>query len=119
MEGLNRLLKLPDDIQSQIKRDFGSIAELYKKVFDLNKEEHGLILSKSPRLIEIRNELYDIEEKLESYGILDGSDITSEIASDYGDIIVTKRIADLNKYLIPLGTDFEKMKKWLKDKYGI
>ena len=119
MEGLKRLLSLPDNIKLEIINNFGSIGQLYQKVFDLNQEEYRLTGSNSPRLKEIQTELFDIEDKLESFGITDGGDVTSEIASDFGDIILSNKIADLNKYLKPLGTDFEKMQKWLKDNYGI
>lgn len=119
MEGLKQLIELPESVKEQIIQDFGSISGLYQKVFDLNQEEHKLTGTNSSRLEEIANELFDIEDKLESYGLADGSDITSDIAADYGEIIVNKRIADLNKYLEPLGTDFEKMQKWLKENHGI
>lgn len=119
MQGLKQLLELPDDIKQQIVNDFGSIGHLYRKVFDLNQEELKLTGSKSPRLKEIENELFDIEDMLESYGDIDGRDITSEIASDFGEIVVGKKIADLNEFLQPLGTDFSTMQKWLKDNFGI
>lgn len=119
MQGLKQLLDLPEEIKEQINNDFGSVGNLYRKVFDLNQEEYKLTGSNSPRLAEISNELYDIEDKLESYGVSDGRDITSDISSDFGDIIVSKRIADLNRFLEPLGTDFETMQKWLKENYDI
>lgn len=119
MQGLKQVLDLPEEIKEQINIDFGSAGNLYRKVFDLNQEEYKLTGSNSSRLAEIRNELYDIEDKLESYGVPDGRDITSDISSDFGDIIVSKRIADLNRFLEPLGTDFETMQIWLKENYGI
>ena len=119
MEGLDQILRLPEEIKEKIKQEFGSEFELYQKVFDLNKEQHQLTGSGSPRLSDIENELFDIEDKLEEMRIVDGRDITSDIASDYGEILVNKRIDDLNKYLEPLGTDFNKMQQWLKNNYGI
>ena len=119
MQGLIRLRKLPKEVQDKILSEFGGIEKLYQNVFDLNAESYRLTGSKNPRLDEIQNELFDIEDKLEEFGITDGSDFTSEIASDFGDIIVTKRINDLNKYLAQFGTDFATMQKWMKDKYGI
>jgi hypothetical protein len=119
MQGLKQLLDLPDEIKEQIINDFGSVGNLYRKVFDLNQEEYKLTGNNSPRIAEIQNELYDIEEKLESYGVTDGRDITTDISSDFGDIIVSKRIDDLNRFLQPLGTDFETMQIWLKENYGI
>ena len=119
MQGLIRLKKLPKDIQDKIVSEFGSIEGLYQKVFDLNAEEYRLTGTKNPRIDKIRNEIFDIDDKLEEFGITDGSDFTSEIASDFGNIIVSKKISDLNKYLAQFGTDFDTMQKWLKDKYGI
>ena len=49
----------------------------------------------------------------------DGSDITNEISSDFGEIIVNKQIKELNKYLAQLGTDFNTMRDWMKKKYDI
>ena len=119
MEGFIKLIKLPLDIQNKIISEFGGIESLYQNVFDLNAESYRLTGTKNPRLDEIRKELFDIENKLEEFGIMDGSDFTSEISSDFGDIIVSKRINNLNKYLAQFGTDFDTMQKWLKDKYGI
>lgn len=119
MQGLNHLLNLPAGIKQQIVTDFGNISNLYKKVFDLNQEELKLTGSKSPRLQDIKNELFDIEDKLESYGVTDSREITTKIASDFGEIVVGNKIVNLNKFLQPLGTDFATMQKWLKDNYGI
>ena len=119
MEGLKKLLELPENIKEQIIQNFGSISEFYQTVFELNQEQHKLTRTNSLRPEEIAKELFDIEDTLESYGIADGGDITSDIAADYAEIIANKGIADLNKYLEPLGTDFETMQKWLKENYGI
>lgn len=119
MSGIQNLLTLPQEILDQIILEFGSVAGLYKKVFDLNQEEYRLTGSNSPRLKVIENELFDIEDKLEGFGVTDGRDITSDIAADFGEIIVNKRIQDLDKYLKQFGTDFETMRKWLKDNYNI
>ncbi len=67
---------------------------------------------------EIENELFDIQDQLESLG-LDGHDITTAISSDHGDIIVSRHVQNLVNYLRQLGTDFEIMRKWMKETYGI
>jgi len=119
MQGLIRLKRLPKEIQEKIVAEYGTVERLYQKVFDLNSEEYRLTGTKNPRIGEIHSELYNIEAKLEEFGINDGSIFITEIASDFGEIIVTRKINDLNKYLAQFGTDFETMQKWLKDNYGI
>jgi len=119
MQGLDRLLNLPDNIKTEIENEYGSVQDLYQKIFDLNAEEYSLTGSKSPRLNKIQTETYDIEEKLEEFGLTDGSDITTEISSDFGEIIVNKRVTALNDYLSKFGTDFDTMRDWLKNKYNI
>jgi frataxin-like iron-binding protein CyaY len=119
MQGLDRLLNLPENIRTEIENVYGSVQDLYQKIFDLNAEEYSLTGSNSPRLNQIQAEIYDIEDKLEEFGITDGSDITTEIASDFGEIIVNKQITKLNVYLSQFGTDFDTMRKWLKNKYNI
>jgi cation transport regulator ChaB len=42
MQGLKILLDLPEEIKEQIINDFGSVGNLYRKVFDLNQEEYKL-----------------------------------------------------------------------------
>jgi len=119
MQGLDRLLKLPDNIKTEIENEYGSIQDLYQNIFDLNAEEYRLTGSKNPRLNEIQTEIYNIEDKLEEIGLTDGSDITVEISSDFSEIIVNNRITKLNEYLSQYGTDFDAMREWLKNKYNI
>lgn len=122
MEGLKMLTSLPIDIKKSIVQEFGSIETLYKKVFDLNAEDYGLHMNKpkgyQSRQQAINSELLDIEDKLEELG-LDGRDVTSEISSDHGEIIVNRRVQDLDNYLRQIGTDYETIKAWLKNSYGI
>lgn len=119
MQGLDRLLNLPENIKTEIENEYGSVQDLYQKIFDLNAEEYSLTGSNSPRLSAIQTETYNIEDKLEEFGLTDGSDITTEISSDFGEIIVNKRITKLNDYLSQFGTDFDTMREWLKNKYNI
>jgi hypothetical protein len=119
MEGLETLLNLPAEILEKISEEYGTVFRLYRKIFDLNNEQYKLMGSGSPRLEEIKNELLDIEDSLEEYGVEDGRDITTEIASDFAEIIVNRRINGLDKYLEQFGTDFNTMRDWLKDKYGL
>ena len=122
MSGLNLLNQFPEEIKEKIIAEFGSIQDLYKKIFDLYQRQHSLYKIKpldNQKVANIDNEIYDIEEKLEELGVEDGSDITSEISSDFGEIMVNKEINNLDLYLKQRGTDYETMRSWLKDKYGI
>tara|TARA_Y100001001_G_C7961319_1_gene292631 strand:- start:315 stop:680 length:366 start_codon:yes stop_codon:yes gene_type:complete len=119
MQGLKRLLCLPENVKNQIVNAYGSVQNLYQKIFDLNAEEYGLTGSGSPRLNEIQTEIYHIEDQLEEFGLTDGNDIITEISSDFGEIIVNGHIKELNNYLSQFGTDFDTMRQWLKSKYNI
>jgi hypothetical protein len=122
MDGLQLLSSLPDDKKNAIANKFGSIDKLYRKIFELNHEDY-LLHTKKPngyktRQSEIESELFDIEDGLDEIGV-DGHDITTEVSSDHGEIIVSKNINDLDKYLKNFGTDYETMRKWMEDNYGI
>ncbi|SDD70745.1 hypothetical protein SAMN05216464_102336 [Mucilaginibacter pineti] len=116
MDGLKILNSLTDDQKSAITQKFGSIGQLYKKVFDLTNQEY--VLRNSNRQVEIQDQLFDIEDKLDEIG-LDGHYIKSQISSDFGEIIVNKAIKSLDAELKKFGTDYETMRDWMKDKYGI
>ena len=79
MSGLNLLNQFPEEIKEKIIAEFGSIQDLYKKIFDLYQRQHSLYKIKpldNQKVANIDNEIYDIEEKLEELGVEDGSDIT-------------------------------------------
>ena len=122
MEGHNTLHSLPQDTKNAISEKFGSIGQLYKRVFDLENENYRLHISKlvgkEVRQAEIRNELSEIEMDLDEIGI-NGDDILLDISNDHGEIILQRKISDLDNYLRKFGTDFETMRKWMKDDYGI
>lgn len=123
MVGLSFLQKLPIEIKTKINSEFGSIEELYKLIFNLHSNDYKLFISK-PSGFEnerqkIKQELYQIEDKLESFGITDGSDITNEIMADHGEIIVNKHVQKLDNYLSQFGTDFKTVREWMKRNYGI
>jgi hypothetical protein len=122
MSGLNFLSQFPEEVKEKIIVEFGSIQNLYKKIFDLYQRQHSLYRIKpidNQAVANIDNEIYEIEEKLEELGVEDGSDITSEISSDFGEIIVKKENNTLDLYFKERGTDYETMRSWLKDEYGI
>jgi hypothetical protein len=121
MEGLQILHSLPSDKKEKIEKEFGSIEELYKKVFDNYNEDYKLHRTKPSGYQEqqekIKNALYDIEDKLDEME-LDGHSIITDISSDHGEIIVNKTVKDLDEYLKQYGTTFEKMREWLKKHLG-
>lgn len=119
MKGLENLYRLSKNIKQEIIKYFGGISDFYQKVFDLNHLQYTHYLLNGTYSHEIKKELYDIVDKLESFGVPDGSDIIDEIATDFNSIIVSKQVIYLNKYLELLGTDFKKIQKWLNDNYGI
>ena len=123
MIGLSYLQRLPDDIKAKISSEFVSIEELYKLIFSLHFNDYKLYINKPNGFEEerqnIQNKLYQIENKLESFGVTDGSDITNEISSDHGEIIVNRQIQKLDNYLSQFGTDFKTVREWMKTTYGI
>lgn len=119
MEGLEKLLKLDNGEKDIIINEYGNIQNFYQTVFNLNLEEYNLHNSHNPRLNAIRTELLQIEMRLEELGINNAHDLITDISADFTEIIVNRRIAELNEYLTSLGTDFDEMRKWINEKYNI
>lgn len=95
MEGLQNLIALPDDKKDVIATQFGGIGQLYRRVFDLYSEDYQLYATKpngyQDRQKEIEKELFAIQDQLDEIGF-DGHEITTDISSDHGEIIVKKHI---------------------------
>lgn len=123
MSGLEILKSLPDTIKGQIAQQYGSIEKFYQLVFSLNATDYNLFMKKSAGYQvaqqQIQNQIEQIEYKLESFGLEDGSYITNEISCDHGEIIVNREIHKLDNYLRQNGSDYNSMRKWLNDNYGI
>lgn len=119
MSTLTTLQNLPTDIKSQVDETYGSWQELYAKIYSLSATDYELYKNKpfnyETLRAEIKNELYDIENKLDSFN-LDGHSIVTDISSDFTETIVTRTITNLDNYLAQFGTSFEMMKAQL-DKY--
>ncbi len=118
MNGLIELNSLPEEVQKCLVARYGSLVELYKRIFTLHSEDYRN-MKDDQRVAIIRKHLDDIIDALEDCGVADGQDVVSSVASDFGELIVAKTVKDLNDYLKPLGTNFEEMRRWLKDTYGI
>jgi len=120
MTGLNLLQNLDEAIKSKLVEEYGSLGKFYQLVFDLWAQDYSAHMSKNQlRQTEIKKSINDLEDKLETFGIIDGSDITNEISSDFGDIIVRKEIQKLDNYLKLHGTDYNTMRAWVQTTYGI
>ena len=92
-------------------------------VFKLNATDYNLFITKpigyENAMRKIQNQIEEIEDKLERFGVIDGSYITSEISNDHGEIVVNQNIKQLDNYLRQSGTNYNTMRKWLSDNYGI
>ena len=118
MEGMIELKALPEEVRKCLEERYGTLVELYKRIFNLHRDEHRY-MKDSQRVEVIRKQLDEIADALEECGVQDGQDIVSYVAGDYGELVVSKNVKDLNDYLRPLGTNFDEMQRWLKDTYGI
>lgn len=116
MEGLKILKELPEEIETKIIAEFGTIEKFYKMVFDLYAEDYKIFKVKpagyKERQAQIKSQIYDIEDKLDAMGV-DGHDITTEISNDHTEIIVNRTVTNLDEYLQRFGTNFEEMSVWI------
>jgi len=121
MTGLEFIENYPADIKEKITAEFKSIENLYRTIFELNNQQYNLYKTKpidKQKISEIDNKLFDIEEKLEEFGI-DGRDVTVEVSNDFGELMVKREVSALNSYLKQRGTDYNTMRKWLKDYFNV
>ncbi|WP_422102503.1 hypothetical protein [Vreelandella sp.] len=115
MQGIESLGNLPEQVKDRIGKEFGSLNDLYRRIFNINHSEHMAHRQRDQKAISAyEQELLDIEDKLEELGAEDGRDITTAIASDYGDLVVKETIEKLNEHLARQGTDFESMREYLR-----
>jgi translation elongation factor EF-1beta len=124
MKGFELLQSLSNEIKKQICQEYKSIECFYQYVFDLNVQHFNLFMKKpegyTEQIDKIKNELYDIDEKLESFGITEGDYITNEIGGDCNEIIAGKYIVTLENDLRKnFGTSYETMRVWLRENSGI
>jgi len=99
MKGLNMLRCLSMEKTTMIDDEFGSLENLYKKIFELHEEDFKLYKSKTygylARLEQIRNDLYEIEDRLNEMGI-DGFNIVSTISNDQEELMLSKKVLNLD-----------------------
>lgn len=117
MDALLKLSLLPEEAKVKISNEFGSVAKLYIKVYDFEKENYYLHKYKPAsykiRQGEIENTFYEIEDKLEKAG-LDGNEIVTSIATDFTEVITKKIVRGADDYLEQLGSTYEEMREWLR-----
>jgi len=104
-KGLRFIFNLPEEIKQKIESEYGNIESLYGKISELVLNDFKLnFTNANPKLInQNQKELYEIEDKLEEFGVEDSTEITSEIRSDYDEIFALKEIAKLELKLNELG----------------
>jgi hypothetical protein len=121
MTGLKFIENYPSDIREKIENVYGSIEDLYQTIFKLIVEDYKsyqMMPRNEKKIVEVQNHLFDIEEKLDGFGI-EGIDVIAEVRSDYGDILVNREINALNEFLKDLGIEYPTVREWLKDTYNI
>jgi len=119
MKGLHDLEKLPSFVKAGIEEEYGSLDALYRKLIDLVAKKHALTNSNDSRIDEINITISDIEEELLELGVLNSSELSSSIASDYKMIFLTKNLDQLNTGIKKKGINLEEMKKWLERSHQI
>jgi hypothetical protein len=122
MDSLKELKNLPEEKQNKIAAEFGSAEGLFKKIFDLHAESHYLNKKKPkdylPRIIEIRDELYRVEDKLDEFGLV-GYKIITRISDDLAEVEISKLVDELKTNLKQYGPSSDEMKGWIKKHFEV
>ena len=122
MNSLKELKNLPQEVQNKIADQFGSVEKLFKKVFDLHAESHYLNKTRPknylPRIIEIRDELYRVEDILDSFGLV-GYKIITRISDDLAENEISKLVEELKVNLKQYGPSSDEMKGWIKKHFEV
>jgi hypothetical protein len=122
MNSLKEIKSLPAEIQKRIEDEFGGAESLHQKVFELHTE--SVLLNKTkpknylPRIIEIRDELYKIEDKLDGFGLV-GYKLISRVSDEIAEIEITKLVDELKINLKQHGSSSEEMKAWIKKHFEV
>jgi CII-binding regulator of phage lambda lysogenization HflD len=90
MTGLQILQTLPISVQEQIIAKYSSLDAFYTSVLTLYREDYTAHMKKDrSKQSEIQNQIWDIEEKLESFGLdfMVADEVISEIRNDYTSIV--------------------------------
>src|SRR5690349_11333379 len=116
MDSLKELQSQPQEILDKINAEFGSAYKLYKKIFDLHAESHYLNKTKPvnylPQVIEVRDELYRIEDILDSFGLV-GYKVITRISDDLAEMEISKLVDELRLNLKQNGPSSDEVKGWI------
>jgi len=122
MDSLKEMQNYPREIQDKINSEFGSVDKLYKKIFDLHAESHFLSKTKPnnylPRIIEMRDELYRIEDILDSFGLV-GYKVITRISDEMAEMEISKLVDELRLNLKQYGPSSDEMKGWIKKHFEV
>src|SRR5438045_2888809 len=122
MDSLRELKSLPRNVQDQIADEFGSVEKLFKKIFDLHAESHYLNKMRPknylPRVIEIRDELYRVEDKLDEFGLV-GYKIITRISDDLSEKEISRLASEAKIHLPQFASSSDAMKGWLKKHFEV
>lgn len=110
-EGMQNLLKVPDNIKDQLINRYGSLEEYYFEIWYNRHEHYTAYKMKNSKVVQEKdNEYYDFENEIENLGMVDGSDIIQPISDDHSEMIVMKSVNDT---LGKLGWDKNKIKEYI------
>jgi hypothetical protein len=113
MDAITILKNLPQDIKSKIDEEYGNWQQVYIMAYVSSANDYFLLKTKpigyEKMRNDVQNELYNIKDKLDEFG-LDGHSLITDISSDFTETIVNRTITDLDNYLAQFGTSFEFMK---------
>ena len=122
MDSLKELQNLPQETQIKILDEFGGVERLYKKIFDLHAESHYLSKTKPDnylsKVIEIRDQLYSIEDKLDSFGLV-GYKMITNISDDLAEMEISRLVEELKTNLKQYGPSSDEMKGWIKKHFEV
>jgi hypothetical protein len=113
VDAITILKNLPQHIRSKIDETYGSWEQLYERVYVSSANDYFLLRMKPAGYEKMRNdvqnELYNIKQKLDEFG-LDGHSLVTDVSRAFTETIVTRTITDLDTYLAQFATSFDFMK---------
>lgn len=123
MEGLIKLHQMSTDKKETIINLFESLENFYKKIFLLNHSQYTYSvgsLKNDEKANSIQDKIFSIEFQLQNNGFIDPNSITTDISSDYSEIIILRNKSRFPTYSEFLGEKlFTEMEKWLIQEFNI
>ena len=113
-EGRRLLENLNQELKNRIIEEYGSLDYLYFEVYYLERKLYQNYLEKNHKEVaRIRGLVMDIDDKLEEFGAIDGSDITHPIGTDFSEEAASNTI---RKNFKNLGFSEDLINAWIKSK---